>query len=233
MILVIGVFFLTGCSVPPPEPTLAPLPTRIATTTLTPAPSAEPSATPAETSVPAPPEPTATLTAVPGTPVAEFPTAVTTPEGQPPVVVTPNLVRVTFSEAQLNATLSRRFEAAPLPGYTSAPSATLGDGALDLTLRIVPAGIITGTAAGAVSAQTLTLTVTLAVYNEELESQPTRLEPLNVGVTTRQVKPGEALLLQVLNDAAGQAAGITGTPLFRSVEIRQEGLTLIVVGKLS
>lgn len=233
LILGTSAFFVAGCSVPPPEPTVAPLPTQVATTTLTPAPTVEPRTTPTETPGLIPPEQTATLTTVPGTPLAVFPTAAATQGSQPPIVVTPNLVRVTLSEAQLNAALARRFEVAPLPGCAAAPSATLSDGALDLTLRIVPAGIITGTVTGAASAQTLTLTVALVVYNEELESQPMRLAPLNVGVTTRQVKPGEALLLQVLNETAGQAAGITGTPLFRSVEIRQEGLTLTVVGKLS
>jgi hypothetical protein len=143
----------------------------------------------------------------------------------PPVVTSERGATILkLTEAQLNAALARRFDAAPLPDYTSAPRVALGDGSMAVTMRIVPFNAPPGS-----SPQTMTLTVTLAIYAGALEIHPTQLAPLETGVLTRQVKPGQALLLQTLNDLVSQAAGNPRTMTYNYVDVHPDGVLLTVM----
>lgn len=193
---------LAGCqNTVPVVPTLAPtlvLPTQ----TATPEPSAPavplaPTLTPQSTQ----PEPTAKpATFAPRTPK---PNAATQTASAPIGVVNDGGVLVlNITEAQLNAALKHKFDSAPLARYTAAPRATLSDGALVLTLLIIPQD-----APADSRPQTMTLVGGLATYDGALELQPIDLSPLDVGVTPRQVKLAHVMLIKTLNDLAIQAAG--------------------------
>jgi hypothetical protein len=93
-----------------------------------------------------------------------------------------------------------------------------------VTMRIVPFQAPPGS-----SPQTMTLTVTLAIYAGVLEIHPTQLAPLETGVLTRQVKPGQALLLQTLNDLVSRAAGNPRTMIYNYVDVHPDGVLLTVV----
>ncbi len=75
----------------------------------------------------------------------------------------------------------------------------------------------------------MTLTLTLAIYDGVLEIRPTQLAPLDSGVTTLQVKLGQALLQQTLADIVNQAAGSARSLVYNYVSIRPDGVTLTVV----
>src|SRR5262249_52611410 len=112
----------------------------------------------------------------------------------PMVTVNPDgIITLTITEDQLNAGLAARFAAAPITNYAGSPVINLGDGSLEMKMTIVPLKAPSGSNPLFVS-----LTLTLGVYDRALEIQPTLLSPLNVGVTARQVKLGQALLLQTL-----------------------------------
>ena len=160
-----------------------------------------------------PPPGTATRDAV-----AEVPPAVTiNPEG---------VITLIISEAQLNAALARKFDAAPLANYTTTPRVMLDNGSMLVTMEIVPLNQPPGA-----SPLTMTLTTTLAVYAGTLENRPTSLAPLNAGVTTLQVKPGQALLLQTLHEVVIEAAGKPAALTYKTVEVRSDGLALTVATK--
>lgn len=222
-----------GCrGIAPIEPTLALLPTE----TRTPPPSAAPEVTvPAPTLLPSwTPSPTKlvppTVTLLPSyTPppstatrdtVAEVPLAVTTnPDGVTTLIIT---------EAQINAALARKFDAAPLPNYTTAPRVILDNGSMLVTMQIVPLNQPSGA-----SPLSMNLTITLAVHAGTLENRPTALAPLNAGVTTLQVKPGQALLLQTLHEVVIEAAGKPAALTYKTVEVRSDGVVLTVVATVA
>jgi hypothetical protein len=133
------------------------------------------------------------------------------------------VVTLIISEAQLNAALARKFDAAPLANYTAAPRIMLDNGAILVTMEIVPLNQPPG--AGPL---TMTLTITLAVYAGTLENRPTALAPINAGVTTLQVKPGQVLLHQTLHEMVIEAAGKPTALTYRTVEVRSDGVVLTV-----
>lgn len=184
-----------------PLPTWTPLPTRTLPPTFTPLP------------------PTVTPTPRP-------PTATANPTADVPLMVTSNghgAVVLTLTEAQLNAAIARRFDSAPLTGYAAAPRVTLRDGSLDILLLIRPQKDS--------NPQTMTLTVTLAIYSGDLEIHATHLAPLDVGVTTRQVKLGQALLQQTIGEVVNQAAGVGAgrRVTYNYANVQPDGVSLTVV----
>jgi hypothetical protein len=94
---------------------------------------------------------------------------------------------------------------------------------LDLLLLIVPSAAAQG--AGPL---TMTLTVTPAIYAGTLELRPTRLAPLDVGISTLRVKPGQALLQQTLSDLVIQAAGTPRALAYNTVSVQSGVITLTV-----
>ncbi len=223
-----GLITISGCGgVAPIEPTAVVLPT----STIPPPPTAGPQVT--LTAAPLPP----TWTPVPrtaGPPTVTLlpsytpppPTATRDQAAELPLVVTNELgaTVLKLTEPQLNAALARRFDAAPLPDHAAAPRVRLGDGTMAVTMRIVPYQAPPGS-----SPQTMTLTVSLAIEAGALEIHPTQLVPLEVGVLTRQVKPGQALLLQTLNELVSQAAGKPRAMTYNYVDVRPDGVSLTVV----
>ena len=213
---------LTGCqSTGPVVPTLAPtlvLPTQTATP--------EPSA-PAVTLAPTlPPQPTQTVKPATAAPRTSVPNAATRTASAPIGVVNDGGVMVlNISEAQLNAALKRKFDSTPLARYTAAPQVTLSDGALVLTLLIIPQD-----APADSSPQTMTLVGSLDAYDGALELQPTDLSPLDVGVTARQVKLAHVMLLKTLNDLALQAAGQPHTVTYNFADVSPDKVQLTIVG---
>ena len=223
-----GLITISGCGgVAPVEPTAVVLPTSISL----PSPTAGPQVT-----LSAPPLPP-TWTPAPrtaGPPTVTLlpsytpppPTATRDQAADVPLIVTnergATLLKLT--EPQLNAALAQRFDAAPLPDYAAAPRVRLGDGVIAVTMRIVPYKAAPGS-----SPQTMTLTVTLTIEAGALEIHPTQLAPLEVGVLTRQVKPGQALLLQTLNELVSQAAGKPRTITYNYVGVSPDGVSLTVV----
>ncbi len=223
------IFIVAGCGTGPVEPTLPPVltdPPRPATASPI-APTLGPTLTlpPTWTQVPTQiPGPTVTLPPSDTPPPA---TATLDLTAQIPIAATSNgsgATVLTLTEAQLNAALAEHFDAAPLLNYTAAPRVTLVEGSMAVTMLIVPIQ----TSAGS-SAQTMTLMVNLDEYDGALEVQPVLLAPLGVGVSTRQVKMGQALLLQTLNDVAHQASGATGAITYTYVSVHPDGVSLTVV----
>lgn len=213
--------FLAGCGqINLPEPTLIVSPTAPPTAaTRTAIPSVTPTLTPPPSDTPRPPvtlPPTRTQPPASATPDL----AARTPFG---VVTQAQGFRLTISEAQLNAALARRFDAAPLPDHGSAPRAALGFGFVTLGMRIFAADAPPGT-----DALPVTLMLQLDHPGGLLETVPTQMVPLHAGVTTRQAKPGEALLLQALLDLIHAAAG-DGLAFVESAVIRPEGIALDIV----
>ncbi|MEP7286999.1 MAG: hypothetical protein ABI947_14675 [Chloroflexota bacterium] len=221
-----GTIMLTGCRSNVPIvmptliptvilPTLTPKPTLAATLalpTLPPTWTPDPTVRPTQPASPVPPTPPPN----PAEQTAQAPiSAITNDTGA---------TILTITEAQLNAALARAYEDAPLASYTTAPLVTVGDGALVLTLSIVPQNAPVGA-----KPLTMTLVGTLAIYNGALEFQPTDLSPLNVGVTTRQVKLAHALLVRTLNEVARDSTGATGSQTFNfaSIVLGQISLTLV------
>jgi hypothetical protein len=222
---------VVGCrGVAPIEPTLALLPTETITAaptnvpeiTVAP-PTLEPSWTPSPTK-PVPP----TVTLLPSyTPPPATATRDAVAEVPPAVTINPDgVITLTISEAQLNAALARKFDAAPLANYTTTPRVMLDNGSMLVTMEIVPLNQPSGA-----SPLTMTLTTTFAVYAGTLENRPTGLAPLNAGVTTLQVKPGQALLLQTLHEVVIEATGKPAALTYRSIEVRSDGVVLTVATK--
>lgn len=230
-LLGIGVILIGGVAgcrgVQPVEPTVALLPAEtrtqpptIAPEITVPPPTLEPSWTPSPTK-PVPP----TVTLLPSyTPPPATATRDVVAELPPAVTINPDgVVTLIISEAQLNAALARKFDAAPLANYTTAPRIMLDNGAILVTMEIVPLNQPPGA-----SPLTMTLMTTLAVYAGTLENRPTALAPINAGVTTLQVKPGQALLHQTLHEMVIEAVGKPATLTYRSVEVRSDGVVLTV-----
>jgi hypothetical protein len=127
---------------------------------------------------------------------------------------------VIVSEAQVNAALAQAFDAHPLPGHAVAPRATLGFGFLMLTMHVFPPDAPAGD-----PPQRATLMLHLEHPGGFLETFATQLEPLDAGIPTRLVKPGEALLLNALNMIVQTIAG--ASPLYCEQSlIRPEGIRL-------
>jgi hypothetical protein len=223
--LILGLIVLDGCNANvPPEPTVAVLVT--GTPTFTPQP-------PTATS----PRPTVTLppTWTPLPTITQPPTVTLPPTmTPPPPTATPDTAAVLptisgaadgtidllLTEAQINAALARHFDANPLPDYAIAPRVTLGEASLFLNMQIVPQGAPAGSAP-----QGATLRVEFNLPGGMLETFPTELIPLHTGITTRQVKMGEGLLLQTLQDMVGQA--LNNLPVFyASAAIQPGGVSL-------
>lgn len=211
---------LAACGGPPipPTPTAAPSPTPTETPTL--APTATPTETPSWTDTPLPtdvPPSTDTL-------VAPDTTLDLTAESLPVVTIEPGgVITVMITEDQINATLASRFASAPIPNFHDSPVVNLGDGNLEMTMQIVPLKA----PAGANPLPT-SLTLALATRNGALEIQPTLLSPLNAGVTARQVKLGQALLLQTLNEMVAQAAASSGSLSFVQVMVEPDSIQFSV-----
>ena len=215
---------LGGCTFPaPPEPTLnpspQPLPTRTATPRRTPTVAVTPTSLPTQT--PALPTPTP-----PPTNTAPPPTATGDPAGVlAALAITPQGDRfeVSLSEAQVNAALAQAFDSRPLPGHAIAPHATLGFGFLTLTMHVYPPDAPAGD-----PPQRAMLILRLEQPGGFLETFPTQLEPLDGGIPTRLIKPGEALLLDALNGVIHSVAG--ASPLFcEQSAIRPEGIRLSLI----
>lgn len=213
-----------GCDRLPPVPTLIPTSTpeasataapQTATPTITPTASATPTRTPI-------PAPTVTLppSDTPRPPTATYdPAALNTPVAQ----AVADGMEITLSAAQINAAIAAAFDAAPLPGYALAPRIDLGTGALTLRVQIVPRGAAAGT-----PAMPLALDVALGIVGGQIETQPTRLTPLESAVKTQQVKLAEALLRRTLDNLTHVAAG--GGPMYyNSARIAPAGITFKVV----
>jgi hypothetical protein len=220
---------LSGClMVDPVVPTVAPVATDTpGTPTLAPTISIRPSVTLPPTWTPSPTKvPAATVTLLPSdTPPP--PTATYDETANAPIAATSNGnggVILIVTEAQLNAALARHFDAAPLLNYTAAPRVTLVNGAMAVTMLIVP-----GNAPVGANPQTMTLLAGLDIFGGILEVRPQQLSPLDVGVTTRQVKIGQALLLQTLNDIAREASSVSGAMSYNYVSIHPDGVSLTVV----
>jgi hypothetical protein len=131
-----------------------------------------------------------------------------------------------LTEAQINASLARHFDANPLPGYAIAPRVTPGEGSLLVSMQIVPQGAPAGSAPQAVM-----LRIQFNLPGGMLETFPIALTPLHTGVATRQVKLGEVLLLETLQDMVGQA--VNNMPVFYGSAVIQPGgvaLRLLRVG---
>src|SRR5258707_5171213 len=163
---------LSACQTGPIVPTVAPVDTLLPTRSITPEPSApvvavSPTWTPhpAQTAKPATPAPRSP-TPNPAAQTANAPISVSNDGG---------VLLLNITEAQLNAALKRKFDSTPLAKYTTAPRVTLGDGALVLTLLIVPQNAPSGS-----SPQTMTLVADLVTVDGTLELQPTDLSPLDV-----------------------------------------------------
>lgn len=226
VVTIVGLMLLIGgCSNLPIEPTVAVLPTLI------PSPTSRPTSTPTIHPPTATPlsSPTMTITPKPATAVLPTLPPTVTPAlvAVVPLVATgsdPHTLTVSITEAQLNAALGRQFDAAPLPNYALAPRVTLTDGSLDLVSLILPLGTPVNTPN---SPQTITLTTTLAVYDGVLESHPAALAPLNVGITTPQVKISEALLLKTLKEIVQQATKLN-TITYSDVAIQPTGISITV-----
>jgi hypothetical protein len=222
---------ITGCqSTGPVEPTLIVLPTQ----TVRPSPSAAPNVTlpsptlpPTWTPLPTiPPKPTQlpipSVTPPPSTATLDTTAAI-------PIAVTSyerGAVTLRLTEAQLNAALARKFDAAPLAKYTGSPRIALGFGAMQLTSRITPQQSSQQASSGP---QTMALTIQLAIYAGALEVRPVQLAPLDSAVTTRQVKLGQALLEQTLFDLINQAAGSPRALSYNYVDIQPDGVAVTVV----
>lgn len=217
---------LGGCTFPaPPEPTLnpspRPLPTRTATPRGAPTPTrsvppatpttlvaAFPTSTPPPTNTPLPP----TATGDPGAVLAAL---AVTPQG--------GRFAVSLSEAQVNAALAQAFDARPLPGHAIAPRVTLGFGFLTLTMHVFPPEAPAGG-----PPQRAILMLRLEHPGGFLETFPTQLEPLDAGIPTRLIKPGEALLLSALNEIIQTVGG--ASPLYcEQSAIRPEGIQLSLI----
>lgn len=223
----VSLLILGGCTFPaPPEPTLnpspRPLPTRTATPRSTPTPTTPvlPPALPA-TLDPAFPTPTRPPTDTPppptatGDPASVLATLAVTPEG--------GRFEVILSEAQVNAALAQAFDLQPLPGHAIAPRATLGFGFLTLTMHIYPPDAPAGD-----PPQRVMLILRLEQAGGFLETFPIQLEPLDGGIPTRLIKPGEALLLDALNRIIQSVAG--SSPLYcEQIAIRPEGIKLSLI----
>ena len=134
-----------------------------------------------------------------------------------------NGVLLNITEAQLNAAVERLFDEKPLDRYIDAPQVRLGDGALVMTLHIVPQN-----APADSGAQTLTLIATLAIYDGMLEMQPSALAPLDVGVTTRQAKLAHNLLMRSLAELVTNTAG-TDKVTYNFASITPDKVLLTVV----
>lgn len=227
--LVVGAILISGCQTFNP---VVPTPPPVLTSTAIPTDTLEPTL-PVVTALPTwTPLPTRTLpptfTPLPPTvtQTPRPPTATANPTAQIPLMVTRSergVVTLTLTEAQLNAAIARRFDAAPLASYAAAPRVTLHDNSLDVLLFIKPQQ--------EANPQTLSLTVTLVIYGGELEIHATHLAPLDVGVTTRQVKLGQGLLQQALTDLVNQAAGVTAPNhvTYNYVNVQPEGIALTVI----
>ena len=175
--------------------------------------------------------PTAIATATPAETKTELPTIPPRPTidrtAQAPINAINNgngATQLTITEAQLNAALHRKFDDAPLANYAAAPSVSFGDGSLSMTLAIVPLA-----AADNSSPQTMTWIATLGVNDGALEIQPSSLVPLNVGVTTEQVKLGHVLLLQTLNEIARTAADEPDSLTYNYASVDPDKIALTVV----
>jgi hypothetical protein len=213
----LAAFVVGGCAPKlPPEPTLAP------TLAATPSPTSAPTATftaPAPPTTTAPPLPTPEARAT-FTPSAS-PTLTTLQQtAQAPVLLasaTGDTRIVTISEAQINAALAAAYQAAPLPNYTEPPRVTFTDGALALTMRIVPQG--PASAPANPRGTILVMTADLAVFEGALELQPGSLEPFDgTGISTLQVKLAHRLLLREL-DRIARSAPETRALLWREARI--------------
>jgi hypothetical protein len=229
LLIALGILAMAGCQgVGPVEPTLVVLPTMTASPSPTrgpeitmPSPTLPPTWTPLPT---IPPRPTAPLlpsyTAPPPTATLDLTAAV-------PVAVTSHargVLELRLTEAQINAELARHFDAAPLPKYTSAPRVSLGDGAMTLTMHIVPIN-----APANAGPQTVILTVTWPINGDRPEVFPIQLTPWDSGITTRQVKLGHILLQQTLLDLVNERAGSPRTLTYNYVNISRDGIALTIV----
>ncbi len=219
----ISVVVLSACqSTGPIVPTVAPTVALLLTHSVTPEPSV-----PVET-LPPSWTPRPTQTAKPATSAPRSPTpnpAAQTANAPVGVVNDGGVLMLNITETQLNAALKRTFDSAPLVKYTAAPRATLGDGALVLTLLIVPQN-----APADSSPQTMTLVANLATYDGALELQPTDLSPLDVGVTARQVKLAHVMLLKTLNDLALGAAGQAHAITYNYAGVTPDKVQLTIIG---
>jgi hypothetical protein len=225
--------FLAGCSdigVPPSptvairtvevtdSPTLTPFPTR---PTLTPLPSWTPTMPPPTRTAPASVTPLPSDTPRP-------PTATTVSGGNAAgiavvVVATPNEFggsTFTLTEALINAELARLFDADPIRDYTLAPRVTLAEGLLTLSMPI--------TQAEGRNVITTSLTINLSLLDGALVTRPTLLTPLEGGVTTVQVKRGEALLQRVIDTLVRDSAGAETFTINYAV-VRSDGITITIV----
>ncbi len=210
---------ISGCGgIAPIEPTVPPIATR------QPSPTGAP-----EITLPVPSLPP---TWTPDRRKTEPATATLLPSITPTITIAPLMAThnehgatsLKITEEQLNAALARRYSHSPPSDFAAAPHVTLGNGSIALVMRIVPYQAPPGS-----GAQTMTLTINLAIYAGALEIQPTQLAPLEVGVLTRQVKPGQMLLFQALTDLVGQAAGSSPALTYNYVDVRPDGITLTVV----
>lgn len=209
-----------------PSPTLPPSPTVIATPDRRPdieqatdtATPARATSTPPPTYTPAPARPT--LTAGPPS-LTPPPTATPDVLGQIPIaVVAEGETRtITISDAQLNTVIAAQFDAAPLLGYTVAPRAEVGEGLIRLS---APIRLLQGAAA-----LPTTLTLDFAIVRGDLETRPTRLTPLEPGLSLA-AKRGEKLLLSAvwgLAEAAAQGQRF----FFSRVAIRPGQVQVVIV----
>ena len=217
MLIIGSVLLLSGCrGTGPVVPTVAPLPV-----TLLPEPTA-----PEVTALP-----TVVFTVTPAVTKTELPTIPPRPTidrtAQAPINTINNgngATLLNITAAQLNAALRRKYDDAPLANYTAAPNVSFGDGSLTMTLSIVPLAAADGT-----NPQTMTWIATLGIYDGKLEIQPISLLPLNVGVTTQQVKLGHVLLLQTLNEIAKTAAGDPTSVTFNYANVDPDKISMTVV----
>ncbi len=229
LLIALAFLAISGCQgIGPVEPTLAVLPTE----TASPSPTAGP-----EVTVPIPtlPPTWTPLPTIPPRPTVPLLPSYTLPPSTATLDVTAvaqiavtshelGALTLLLSEAQINAALAHHFDAAPLTKYTSAPRIALSDGAMTVTMHIVPLS-----APSKAGPQTMTLTVTLAIYAGALEIHPAQLAPLDAGVTTKQVKLGQALLQQTLADMVNEAAGSPHSLTYNYVNISTSGVALTVV----
>src|SRR5258708_11835045 len=214
------VLMLSGCrGTGPVVPTIAPLPV-----TLLPEPTA-----PEVTTLP-----TEILTVTLAVTKTELPTIPPRPTidrtAQAPINTINNgngATLLNITAAQLNAALRRKFDDAPLANYAAAPNVSFGDGSLTMTLSIIPLAAADGSTPDS-SPQTMTWIATLGIYDGKLEFQPTSLVPLNVGVTTQQVKLGHVLLLQTLNEIAKTAAGEPHSITYNYANVDPDTISLTV-----
>ena len=220
---IVVILLVSGCQgIGPVEPTVVRLPTQ----TQSPQPTGPKVTVPFPTLPPTwTPGPTKTeLPTIPPKPA--LPTRDQTAEAPINVVSNGNgASELAITEAQLNAALKRKFGEAPLANYTDAPHVTLGDGSLIMTLLIVPLNAPPDS-----KPQTMTLIADFAIHDGALELEPMNLAPLNVGVTTLQVKLGHNLLMQTLNELVHDAAGVSGTLTYNFVSIAPDKLSLTAVG---